>query len=134
MTVTLADNGDRARVTVEFAGPVPTSFEDGEVMGVGVDLYRGAGPHDESEYQLFADGGVDGWFAYLQAPDGFVPYPGDFRLGERSIQFELPWSSLGGVPDGAFSAFVDWSRRRPVLNEAGADRAPDRGAQPFQRS
>lgn len=102
------DLGVRARVTVKVASPLPKTLAEQEVMGVGVDFFRSG--DSESDYQLFADGGSDGWRAFLQTPEGFVAFPGDFRLSGDTLQFEVPWSSLGGPPSGSVSAFVDWGK------------------------
>lgn len=102
------DLGTRARVTVKVTSALPATLADQEVMGVGVDFFRSGST--ESDYQLFADGGSDGWRAFLQTPDGFVAFPGDFRLSADTIQFEVPWSSLGGPPTGSVRAFVDWGK------------------------
>lgn len=125
--VEMADDGTSLRVTVSMHGEVPAVLDDGEVMGVGVDLFRSEG---ESDHQLFADGGTDGWRAFLQTPDGFVDYPGRFAVGGRSIVFQLPWSSVGGRAPFEVRAFVDWSRPQVVVAESGGDRAPERGRAP----
>jgi hypothetical protein len=117
--------GDRLRVTVEVAGDVPARLQDGEVVGLGIDLYSSGG--EESDHQLFADGGSDGWRAFLHTPEGFVAYPGTFGMGGRRLVFEVPWAAVGGRVDQEASVFLDWSRQRLPLNATGNDRAPDRG-------
>jgi hypothetical protein len=124
------DLGARARVTVRMAGALPATLASEEVMGIGVDFYRTNAT--ESEYQLFADGGSDGWRAYLQTPAGFVEYPGAFHLGGDTVQFEVPWSDLGGNPTGSAGAFVDWAK--PTVAGVIArtqDLVPDRGRAPL---
>lgn len=122
-----------ARVTVEFVGEIPERLDEGEVMGVGVDLHR-PGSDGDSDYQVFADGGSDGWFAYLQTPDGFVEYPGRFLLAGSRMIWEVPWSSVGNLREGAFRAFADWSAPGvAVLYEASEDRVPDAGRSTFRR-
>lgn len=121
----IESDGKRARVTVAVAGAIPTSLGRGEVQGVGIDFYRT--DDKESDYQLFADGGSDGWRAFLSTPDGVVEYPGTFGIGGRVFVFEVPWSTLGGKQAADVAMFVDWSRRGEPLNEAGDDRAPARG-------
>lgn len=123
LQVTVEDSGSRARVTVSMAGTLPSRTADGEVLGIGVDFYRKAGQF-ESDYQLFADGGKDGWFAYLSTPKGFVKYPGTFALGGTALSFTVPWSSLGAPQSGRFKAFADWTARRSTGNVASNDRAP----------
>lgn len=127
--VSIATIGDRSVVTVDLAGTIPGQLGDGEVMGVGVDIYRG--DTSESAYQLFADGGSDGWYAYLQTPDGIIEYPGTFAIGGGRLEFSVPWASLGDLRQGLFSAFADWSRTRPALNEVSEDFAPDSGTARF---
>lgn len=125
----LDDDGTRARFTVEVAGDIPSSLAGGEVMGIGVDLYRGT--DEESEYQVFADGGSDGWHAYLDTPSGIVQYPGTFEMGGNTLVFTVPWSSLGGRRTGSVAAFADWSKgRAAVVADASQDHAPDRGSTP----
>ena len=122
--------GQRARVTVQLAGAVPAALAEQEVVGIGVDFFRSGA--SESDYQLFADGGSDGWRAFLQTPDGFIDYPGDFRLGGDTVQFEVPWSSLGGLPRGTVRLFVDWGKPTIAgLVTRTADSAPDRGQAPL---
>jgi hypothetical protein len=105
-------------------------------MGIGVDLYRTV-TQGESDYQLFADGGPDGWFAYLQTPKGFVRYPGSFALSGARLVLTVPWSSLGGRRSGRFSAFVDWTQGgRPGTlggNASSQDLAPEVGTVAYGR-
>jgi hypothetical protein len=129
--LTIEDLGDGARVTVRLAAALPAELADQEVIGIGVDFFRSNS--SESDYQLFADGGSDGWRAFLQTPEGFVRYPGAFRLTGDQLQFEVPWSSLGGAPTGSVRTFVDWGK--PTL--AGIvtrtqDLLPDRSTAAIQ--
>ena len=128
---TVEENGSHVRFTVEFAADVPPVLADGEVMGVGVDVYRGAG---ESEYQVFADGGSDGWRAFLQVGKKYVKYEGAFELGGNRLVFTVPWSIVGGRQGGAVAAFADWSQEGFILNKAGQDKIPDRTTTPFTPS
>jgi hypothetical protein len=132
VSVTIADGGANVRVTVTFAGDVPVRLPAGETMGVGVDLFRDAA-QTESDYQLFADGEPDGWFAYLQTPKGFVRYPGTFGVGGRRLEFTVPWSSIGSPASGRFSAFADWTRDASPANQSGEDHAPNLGTASFTR-
>jgi len=134
-SVTLADNGSTLRVTITVDAALPGKAADGETFGIGVDLYhRGSGR--ESDYQLFADGEPDGWFAYLDTPRGFVQYPGTFGLGGNRIVFTVPWSSVGHPSEGRFSAFVDWTRRSSGItgNKASNDYAPTVGTKAYSRA
>jgi hypothetical protein len=125
----LEDNGAQARFTVEMRGDVPAKLGSGETMGVGVDIYRG---HAESDFQLFADGSSDGWFAYYEAGSGFKPFPGYFEQGANRLVFVVDWAAIGGHSPGAFSAFADWSKTATaVLASASEDHAPDNGTSPF---
>lgn len=119
----MEENGTHARFTVEFAGAVPTVLAEGEVMGIGVDVYRADG---ESDFQVFADGGSDGWRAFLQAGEKYVRYEGTFELGGNRLVFTVPWSAIGGKQAGSIAAFADWSAEGALLNKAGQDKAPDR--------
>jgi hypothetical protein len=132
--VTLADNGTSLQVTVEMNGPLPTATASGESMGIGVDLYRAAAQR-ESDYQLFADGEPDGWFAYLDTPRGFVRYPGTFALGGRTLVFTVPWSSVGNPRTGRTSAFADWTRRSSAAtgNPSSNDYVPTLGTTSYTR-
>ena len=123
-TVTFIDAGDKVKVVVDVAAPFP-AFKTREVLGIGVDFYRTS--ERESDYQLFADGGINGWRAYLQTPDGFIEYPGTFAVGTTRLQFEVPWSSVGGEKPFRTAVFADWSSRENLLPQAGGDRAPDQG-------
>jgi hypothetical protein len=129
--VTVEDDGTTARVVVDTAGPVPATLAAGEVAGLGVDLF--VGDRSDSDYQLFVDGSADGWFAYLHANGGFVAYPGTFRLGGTRLEFEVPWSALGGRAVTRFSAFYDWSQDAFPTNRVGEDHAPLRGTTALQR-
>ena len=123
--VEIATDGSNARVTVEVGAAIPKRLPAGEVVGIGVDLYRKR-IDLESTYQLFVDGGPEGWFAYLYVRDRFVRYPGSFTLAGRRLVFIVPWASVGDLQRGRFSAFADWSRRGEAKNDIGEDRAPDR--------
>jgi hypothetical protein len=125
----LDDNGTLARLTVQMAGPVPDRLAANETMGVGVDVYRG---HKESDFQVFADGGPDGWYAYYEAGSTFKRFPGRFELGGDKLVFEVDWAAIGGRHPGAFSAFADWSRSASALVAAASeDHAPDQSTAPF---
>ena len=133
-SVTLADNGTSLRVTVEMNGALPTKTATGESMGIGVDLYRAAAKR-ESDYQLFADGESDGWFAYLDTPKGFVRYPGTFALGGQTLVFTVPWSSVGNPQTGRTSAFADWTQRSSAAtgNPSSNDYVPTLGTTSYSR-
>jgi hypothetical protein len=121
----IESDGRNIRVTVAFAGKIPSVLGAEEVEGVGIDFFRTS--ERESDYQLFADGGSDGWTAYLDTPDGFVQYPGTFAVGGRVLQFVVPWSALGGAKAADVAAFVDWSEKGDLLNPASNDGVPDEG-------
>lgn len=128
--VLLEDDGTRLRATVRMGGAVPLRAGAGEVLGVGVDLYDRANEF-ESDYQLFADGGDDGWFAYLSTPRGFVRYPGRFQITGDQLVFTVPWSAVGGRRDGWTKAFADWTREGGGTlggNATANDRAPLAGS------
>lgn len=127
----IEDGNGRARITVSVAGVIPQILPEGEVAGVGVDLF--ARSSEESDYQLFADGSADGWTPYLHGPKGVAPLPGSFDIQERRLAFVLEWRFLGGLKRGRFSAFADWSRTGPLRNSASEDHAPDSGTSPFYR-
>lgn len=111
------------RFTVEVGGAVPATLAAGEVQGVGVDLFRGIGL--ESAYQVFVDGGSDGWRAYFQRGSDFVQYPGTFRLGGSRLELVVPLSAFAdGDPERA-SAFADWSHRLDTGNRSSEDLLPD---------
>lgn len=132
-SVTIEDDGSNVRVRVWFHGDVPTRLAAEETMGVGVDFFRGA-TQIESDYQLFADGQPEGWFAYLQTPKGFVRFPGRFGIGGRRLEFVVPWSAIGSPSSrGYFSAFADWSRDEAPVNRFGEDHVPNLGKASFTR-
>jgi hypothetical protein len=134
--VRVEDDGTHARVTVTLGGALPRSPATRESLGIGVDLYASQ-RQTESDYQLFADGGPDGWFAYLQTPKGFVKYPGTFALSGATLVFTVPWSSIGNRTAGAFSAFADWTQGgRPGTlggNASSHDDAPTLGSTAYAR-
>lgn len=133
-SVTLADNGASLRVTVEMNGALPPTTATGESMGIGVDLYRAAAKR-ESDYQLFADGESDGWFAYLDTPKGFVHFPGTFALGGARLVFTVPWSSVGNPQTGRTSGFADWTQRSSAAtgNPSSNDYVPTLGTTNYSR-
>lgn len=132
--VTLADNGSSLRVTVEMNGALPPAAAGGESIGIGVDLYRAATKR-ESDYQLFADGESDGWFAYLDTPRGFVHFPGTFALGGRTLVFTVPWASVGNPQTGRTSAFADWTQHSSAAtgNPSSNDYVPTLGTTSYSR-
>jgi hypothetical protein len=134
--VLIQDNGTSARVTVTMDGTLPAHPASRESLGIGVDLYART-TQTEGDYQLFADGGPDGWFAYLETPRGFVRYPGTFALAGARLVFTVPWSSLGSRTSGAFSAFADWTQggKAGTLggNASSRDDAPALGSKAWSR-
>ncbi len=117
--------GDDLIVVVELADTAPEQLDEGEVVGIGVDLFRpGTG---ESGYQLFVDGGSDGWHAYLQTPEGFVAYPGTFAVGGSRLELQVPWRAVGDPREAEVRAFLDWSGEALVTNLVARDDLPDRG-------
>ena len=93
--------------TITVASVIPGQLANREVQGVGIDFFRSSS--DESDYQVFLDGGVDGWRAFLQTPDGFVEFPGTFAVRGRTFEVAVPWTAIGGREDAKASAFIDWS-------------------------
>lgn len=132
VAVSINDGGRTAIVIVDVADDVPSRPRAGEVIGVAVDLWRNHSRH-ESDYQLFAEGGEDGWYAHLHTPQGLIEYPGEFRIGGRRLVFEVPWHHLGGMTAGNFRAFADWSQERLAVNAASQDHAPDKNTASFRR-
>ena len=134
--VQLASDGTRLRVTVTMGSALPAQPASRESLGIGVDLYQRT-TQSESDFQLFADGGPDGWFAYLQTPRGFVRYPGTFALSGARLVFTVPLSSVGSPSHGAFSAFADWTQggRAGALggNANSHDEAPTLGNRAWSR-
>lgn len=121
--ITIGDDGTRARITVDVAGALPARTARAEVEGIGVDLYR-----DSDDYQLFASGETTGWFGYLYAPQGFVPYEGDFEIEQERVIFTVPWTAIGGRGSGEFGVFLEWSGPRGRYSQ---DLAPESGRAVF---
>lgn len=120
-----AESTTSLRVTVALAGAAPRVLGSGEVIGLGIDIFRSGAK--ESDYQLFADAGSNGWVAYLETPKGFVKYPGSFEQGDTRVVFDVPWESLGGRTAIRFSTFLDWSKQGVAVNPSSSDAAPDAG-------
>lgn len=122
--LTLGDDGRQLRITVRFAALVPGRLADREVEGVGVDLFRG--DPQESDFQLFLDGGVQGWRGFLQTPRGFVHYPGTVAVDGPVLTTTVPWAALGGRRAAEVSAFVDWSDGTGSTGSDQVERSPVR--------
>ncbi len=120
----IAHDGENARLTVTVAGAIPKRLAEGEVVGIGIDLFRT--DTRESDYQVFVDGGADGWRVFLHTPHGIVRFPGTFHVVDRQFVVELPWLSLGGRSTADVSAFADWSLRG-TIPESTKDGLPDSG-------
>lgn len=125
----VAVGDDRVRVVVEVHGTLPRRTDDGVTAGIGVDIYRS--DPDESDHQVFFDGGTEGWFAYLTGPEGLVPFPGTFTLGTSTLTVDLPADALGGVGPGSLDAFYDWADAAATVPRQTTDVAPDRGRASF---
>ena len=121
------DRGTRTmRFVIDMGGNLPAALAAGEVEGIGVDLFRGLGL--ESTYQVFVDGGSDGWRAFFQRGTEFVQYPGTFRLGGGKLELVVPLSAFAdGEPERA-STFADWSERTGSGNRNSEDHLPELGA------
>lgn len=115
--VELVELGNDLRVTIQFAGALPSTPAEGEVPLIGVDIGEG-----DRGYQLFVEGGGQSWEAYLQTPQGFVRYPGTFQLGGRSIVLQVPFNAVGSPTRAPVRAFVEWSQERLLLNATSEDR------------
>jgi hypothetical protein len=118
--VTFRERGDDLGVSVTMRSVVPGTLADREVQGVGIDLFRSSS--DESDYQVFLDGGRHGWRAFLQTPDGFVDFPGTFAVERRTLHVTVPWQAVGGRERAEVSVFVDWSSGVGRLSTDGATR------------
>ena len=123
--IAVDENGSRVRFTVTVAGRLPASLPNGEVEGIGLDLFRSG--RTESDYQLFLDCG-DSWRAFLQTPKGFAAFPGTMTVGDRTLTVEVPWSSIGGRGSFGLGLFADWSRDGALVNDSSQDSAPDSGS------
>jgi len=118
--VTFSEADGMLAATVTVDATVPAALADREVEGVGIDLFRSSS--DESDYQVFLDGGRHGWRAFLQTPDGFVDFPGTFTVRGRTLQVAVPWSAVGGREDAEASVFVDWASGVGRLSTDGTTR------------
>lgn len=122
--VAIIDQGG-ARIEVTLAGPIPARLGTDETMGLGVDLYEGT--KSESSHQIFAEGSDEGWFAYLDSPEGgAVTLPGRFAIERVRIVFEVEWRNLSRSLS-RFGAFTDWSAPATLITKVGEDHAPDSG-------
>ena len=132
VAITFQSNTTHLRLILRMAGEIPGKLPEDEVQGVGLDLFLTKGR--ESDYQFFADGGLEGWFGYLQTPKGFVD-PGVFQVGGRHIVFTSSWKSLGDIPSADARAFSDWSKSAAIalLNPTSNDSAPDSGRRTISR-
>jgi hypothetical protein len=118
----LADDGQNLRVTLDLAGTVPGLLADREVQGVGLDLFRTSA--EESDFQVYLDGGAHGWRGFLQTPRGFVRYPGTLTVRGGTLTTVLPWRSLGGRAEAQVSAFTDWADGSGRSGSDTVDRGP----------
>lgn len=103
----LAGSSRGLRITVATAGRPPSALAAHAVEGIGIDFYRSRA--DESDHQVFLDGGSYGWRAFLQTPHGYVRFPGTFAVDRRHFVIDVPWSAVGGRRPSEVSAFADWS-------------------------
>ena len=124
VSLTLEDDGTSLRVSVELGDTVPALLADGEVQGVGIDLFRSRA--DESDFQVFLDGGSGGWRGFLQTPRGFVRYPGTLSVTGSMLVTVIPWTELGGRADAQVSAFADWSDDGGRSSADTVERGPTR--------
>lgn len=120
----LEEDGRNLRVTVRLADLVPGRLADREVEGVGVDLFRGDA--QESDFQLFLDGGGHGWRGFLQTPRGFVRYPGTVAVDGAVLTTTVPWAALGGRRAVEVAAFVDWADATGATGADQVERSPVR--------
>jgi hypothetical protein len=120
--VELRESGGRLAVSVRVGEVVPGRLVEREAQGVGIDIFRSRS--DESDYQLFLAGGVDGWRAFLQTPRGFVDFPGTFAVTGPTLEVVVPWSAVGGRSGGEVSVFADWSSGVGRLSTDGTRRTP----------
>ncbi len=118
--VSFSEHDGTLAATVTVGGALPGRLAAREVQGIGIDLFRSSS--DESDYQVFLDGGRHGWRAFLQTPDGFVRFPGYFGLSGRTLRVSVPWDALGGREDAEVSVFADWSSGVEGLSSDGTPR------------
>lgn len=129
LSIELVDTGAGLRATVVAGGQIPRTLDDGQSAGIGIDLFVKGGT--ESDYQIFLEGSVDGWFAYLETPAGLQQYPGSFELAGDRFVVVVPWDALGGTRRGQFSVFSDWSSSVVAVALSSEDHAPDRSRAPY---
>ena len=96
------------RVTLRYHGELPATPPKGEVPLVGVDI-------GDEGYQLFVEGGGESWTAYLDTPEGFVEYPGTFRLAGSALVLQVPFSAVGSPTRAPVRVFAEWSRDSGTL-------------------
>ncbi len=118
--IEFSERGDELAIAVTVRAVVPGTLADREVQGLGIDLFRSSG--EESDYQVFLDGGGHGWRAFLQTPDGFVDFPGTFAVEGRTLRVVVPWHAVGGREEAEASVFVDWSSGVGRLSTDGTTR------------
>ncbi|HLN77628.1 MAG TPA: hypothetical protein VK204_11330 [Nocardioidaceae bacterium] len=104
---TVSEHDGELAASIDVAAVVPGQLADRAVQGVGIDFYRSSS--DESDYQIFLDGGSRGWRAFLQTPDGFVDFPGTFSVHGRTLDVVVPWTAVGGRENAQVGVFSDWS-------------------------
>lgn len=105
--IAFRESQGRLAISVDVDAVVPGRLAEQEVQGVGIDFYRSS--TDESDYQVYLDGGSRGWRAFLQTPRGFVDFPGTFSLHDRTFDVVVPWSAVGGREAAEVGVFADWS-------------------------
>lgn len=116
--VELLEVGNDLRVTLRFDGAVPSQPPAGEVPLLGVNI-------GDEGYQLFVEGGGEAWAAYLDTPEGFVPYPGTFELAGGAMVLQVPFNAVGSPTRAPVSVFVEWSQDSGLvgaLNPTSEDR------------
>lgn len=130
---TVTRDGDRFRVRVDVAAPLPARQSDDRTMNVG--CFVDTDGDGQVDYELWADLSDSGWGTSYRYPDG-ARYGGSsgvtVTVSGATLTLGFPASHVGGASSFRWATGAEYGTLEQVGSGTTAqDLAPDRGAVDF---
>lgn len=126
----LVDSGPALKAMASFAAALPARMPDNRTVATnGIQLLL---PKDKKAY-LYAEGGPQGWKAYLVRNKTSALPPGAFSLNGTEMHWSVPWAELGNPTRIDWGLHLSWTRTTLLKVDYAFDSAPDSGMERLRR-